>query len=166
MSARPAAIYYASSKQINYRLPENAAIGYATVIISAGGANVTGNINIRDSYPNLFIADAASLASGYVTRVRAGQQSIEPVAQSIDLGADADQVFLVLYGSGRGSADTVTATIGGMAADVSFAGAQGTFPGMDQYNILVPRALAGKGKVDIVLTVGGRPSNRVNVSIR
>ena len=76
----PAAISYASAKQIDYRLPENAAIGYATVTIAAGGANVTGNINIRDSYPNLFIADGSGLASGYVSRVSGGEQSTESVA--------------------------------------------------------------------------------------
>jgi uncharacterized protein (TIGR03437 family) len=37
---------------------------------------------------------------------------------------------------------------------------------MDQYNILLPRDLAGKSKVDVVITVGGKQSNRVNVSVQ
>ena len=72
----------------------------------------------------------------------------------------------MLYGSGRGSADSVTATIGGIDAQVSILEAEGTTPGMDQYSILLPKALAGAGKVDVVVTVGGRQSNRVNVSIQ
>jgi len=123
-----------------------------------------GNLNIRDSYPNLFIADGSGLASGYVSRVSGDQQSIEPVAEGIDLGADSDQVYLVVYGSGRGSADSDTATIGGMDVEVTFS--QGDSPGMDQYSILVPKDLAGAGKVDVVVTVGGRQSNHVNVSIQ
>lgn len=47
-----------------------------------------------------------------------------------------------------------------------FAGAQGTYPGLDQYNILVPRAVAGMGKVDVAITAAGRVSNRVGVSIQ
>ena len=69
-------------------------------------------------------------------------------------------------GSGLGSATSVTATIGGVTANVTYAGAEGTYPGVDQYNILIPPALAGKGKVDVIVTAGGLPSNTVNVTIQ
>ena len=72
----------------------------------------------------------------------------------------------MLYGSGLGSTTTATATIGGISATVTYAGAQATYQGMDQFNILIPASLAGKGKVDVVVTAAGKPSNPVNVTIQ
>lgn len=48
----------------------------------------------------------------------------------------------------------------------SYAGAQGAFLGLDQVNILIPRALAGKGEVEIGLSVGGRAANKPSVFIK
>ncbi|MCX6609125.1 MAG: YHYH protein [Acidobacteria bacterium] len=145
-TSRLAELLYASPGQINYRVPAESAIGYATVVVAAGGKSYTSNINIAAVYPNLFIANAEEAAAGQVLRS----------------GLDT---YLVLYGSGRGSATTATATVGGVAAMVEYAGPQGTFAGLDQYNILVPRSLAGRGKSEVVLTVGGRITNTVNVII-
>jgi uncharacterized protein (TIGR03437 family) len=60
----------------------------------------------------------------------------------------------------------VTATIGGMNALVGYAGAQGGFVALDQVNALIPRSLVGRGEVDVVLSLGGRVSNIVKVSIQ
>ena len=87
-------------------------------------------------------------------------------ALPIDLGAADDQVFLVLYGTGLGKASQVKIAIGGVDLDVAYAGGQGTYPGLDQYNVLVPRSLIGRGKVNVVVTVGGHASNPVNVTIK
>ena len=67
-----------------------------------------------------------------------------------------------------GGADntTATATIGGVAATVAYAGAQGEYAGLDQYNLIIPRSLAGRGRVPVVLTVGGRVTNTVYLTIQ
>jgi len=162
-----ATIYYASPSQINYCLPTGLAAGYATVTISAGGFSATGNINVAATYPNLFLANAQGLAAAYLTRVHNGQQSFEQVTGSaIDLGPSTDQVYLSIVGSGLGTATTATATIGNVAATVASAGPQGTYAGLDQYNILIPSALAGAGKVNIVVTAAGKQSNPVNITIQ
>jgi uncharacterized protein (TIGR03437 family) len=70
--------------------------------------------------------------------------------------------YLVLFGSGLGSANSATATIGGVSAAVSYAGAQGTYPGLDQYNIAVPASAIGKGQANVIVTAAGLPSNTVN----
>ncbi|MBM3735648.1 MAG: YHYH protein [Acidobacteria bacterium] len=164
--SRPAQIYYASPTQLNYRIPPDTATGYAAAILNNGAVSYTTNLHILNSYPNLFIADAATTASGYVTRIRGSQQTSESLSSAIDLGPESDQVYLALSGSGLGGSSEVKATIGGLDAPVSYAGPQGTFPGVDQINVQVPRALAGRGSVPVVITAAGRPSNAVNVSIR
>ncbi len=45
-------------------------------------------------------------------------------------------------------------------------GAQGSYSGLDQYNILIPSSLAGKGQVDVVVTAGGKPSNPAILTIQ
>jgi len=145
-TSRLAELLYASPGQINYRVPAESTIGYATVVVAAGGKSYTSNINLAAVYPHLFIANAEEAAAGQVLRS----------------GADT---YLVLYGSGRGGVTTATATVAGVAATVEYAGPQGSFAGLDQYNILVPRSLAGRGKSEVVLTVGGRITNTVNVTI-
>src|SRR5438128_1969724 len=49
---------------------------------------------------------------------------------------------------------------------VTNAGAQGVFVGLDQANIVIPRSLAGRGDVNVVLTVDGKTSNTVTNSVK
>ena len=56
--------------------------------------------------------------------------------------------------------------IGGITAQVQYAGAQSQFAGLDQVNVAVPRALAGLGEVDLALTVDGKAANVVRVNIK
>jgi uncharacterized protein (TIGR03437 family) len=51
-------------------------------------------------------------------------------------------------------------------AQITYAGPQPDFPGLDQVNILMPKSLAGAGFVNIVLTAAGIETNAVNVSIQ
>ena len=79
-----------------------------------------------------------------------------------------EQVYLVLFGTGirhRSSLSAVKAFIRGVSLEVTFAGAQGDFVGLDQVNFLVPRSLAGRGEVEILLTVETQFANPVQVNI-
>jgi uncharacterized protein (TIGR03437 family) len=40
------------------------------------------------------------------------------------------------------------------------------FVGLDQVNIVLPRTLIGKGLINVVLTVDGKVSNTVQISIK
>ena len=161
---RQATMYYASPSQVNYRLPADTATGFGTVTFTANGTSWNANINVAASYPGLFLAAADATASGYVVRVRAGQSTIESITQPISQGPVTDQVFLVLYGSGLGTANSATATVGGASATVAYAGAQGTYQGVDQYNILLPRPVSGR--VAVVVTAAGRAANTVFVTVQ
>jgi uncharacterized protein (TIGR03437 family) len=176
--AHTAAISYASPGQVNYQIPSDVPDGIASVTIAAGSATASGSIHVVDAYPNLFMLNATGLAAAQVVRVSNGVQSVEQVYQTatdgaitalpIDLGPESDQVYLVLYGSGMGKASmsAVTATIGGAAATVAYAGPQGEWAGLDQYNLLIPPSLAGQGKVDVAVTINGEVSNPVNITVQ
>lgn len=175
----PAELLYVSSGQINYIVPDGLAAGAATVAFNSGSSTQTQKIQLGSVAPGMFTFNAAGLVAGSVLRVSGdgaqtpenfyqvdGSGAVVPVP--INLGPDTDQVFLILYGTGFRAAGTAntTMTIGGQNAQVSFAGDQGAFAGLDQVNVLLPRSLAGKGSVNIVLTASGQTANTVNISVQ
>jgi len=180
---RLAPLFFVAPSQVNYLLPLGTAIGAATIVISSGDNKVSAStVSIAAVAPGLFSANAngSGVAAGSVLRVRAdGSQSFEPLSASnpsgqqvavpIELGPESDQLFLVLYGTGfrgRSALSAVSATLGGVNAEVLFAGAQGSLAGLDQTNLRLPRGLAGRGEVDLVLTVDGRVANTVKINVK
>lgn len=181
---RPAPLFFVSPQQINYQIPSDTKTGNALVQVKRNGSIVsTGTIMVTDASPGLFTATASGqgLAAALALRVKPdGSQIIEPVAQydasanrfnpvEIDLSQTEDQVFLVLFGTGIRHLvvpDQVTARIGTETADVLYAGPQGRFIGLDQVNLRIPAALAGRGEVNVVLIIAGQATNSVRISIR
>jgi uncharacterized protein (TIGR03437 family) len=180
---RSAELLFVSPAQVNYVLPAEPASDSATVVITSGDGSVaTETIQIADVAPGLFSANAngEGVAAAVALRVKPdGTQSYEPVAQfdaaqnkfvslPIDLGQATDQVFLILFGTGirgRSALTAVTASIGGTASEVLFAGPQGLFEGLDQINLRLPRSLAGRGEIEVALVVDGKSANMVQVQV-
>ena len=67
---------------------------------------------------------------------------------------------------GRTNLSDLTATIGNTPVEVLFAGAQGGLIGVDQINLALPRALAGRGEVELKLTAQGNAANVVRLVFR
>jgi uncharacterized protein (TIGR03437 family) len=160
----PAGLLYVSPTQVNYQVPTAAATGVGTVTIAFNGTSYSGTVNIAKTYPGIFKQTADGLVAAQVLRIHNGQQSYETITAAPEV-MGSDTLYLLLYGTGIGTA-TVTATIGGVNSTVQYSGAQGTYPGLDQVNILIPASLAGKGKVTVSLTVGGVLSNPVYFTIQ
>ncbi len=181
---RFAPLFFVSPTQINYLIPAGSATGEATVAIWRNNGTVaTGLLQISSVAPGLFTANSSGqgVPAAVALRIKAnGAQSYEPVAQydqaqnryvatPLDLGAVTDQLYLIVFGSGfrnRSAPSAVNCSIGGANADVSFVGPQGQLTGLDQANILVPRNLAGRGNVELILRVDGKASNTVSLNIK
>jgi uncharacterized protein (TIGR03437 family) len=184
----PVPLFYVSPEQINFHLPSFIQPGQCSLsFVGANGFVFSAPITVADVAPGLFAAnaDGRGAPAAFALRVKAdGTRSAVPVvvfdqaqgrfgATPIDLGPDlgsaSDQVFLILFGTGirnRSALSAVTARIGGENAQVSYAGAQSEFIGLDQVNALLPRSLAGRGEVDVNLTVDGKAANLVRINIR
>jgi len=181
---RLAPLFFVSPAQINYQIPPGATLGLAGVTVT-NGADVTaaGAVEIATVSPGLFSADASGqgVANAVALRLKAnGALSYEPVAQydaaqnrfvavPIDLGPATDQLFLALYGTGlkfRSALSAVNCSIGGVNNEVIYAGEVPGFVGLDQINARLSRTLAGRGEVDVVISVDGKTSNTVRIAIR
>ena len=181
---RAAPLFFVSPSQVNYLVPAGTPGGIATVVVRRGGA-VAGTVEVPVTAvsPGLFSADSTGqgVAAAVALRVRAdGSQRVEPAAQfdeaqgrfvaaPIDLGAEGDQVFLILFGTGfrsRTSPDAVSVTIGDESAAVGYAGPAPGFAGLDQINVALPLSLRSKGEVSVSLTADGRSANTVIINVR
>ena len=179
-----APLFYVSPRQVNYLMPAGMATGTATIIVTSSNGSVSSGIaQIAAVAPGLFTADGSGrgLAAAMALRIRAdGSQSYEPIAQfvpaqnqfvaePIEMGPASDRVYLVLYGTGfrlRRALNAVTARVGAVETDVFFAGALEGFAGLDQINILLPRAIIGRGQVSVTLRVEGMAANSVQAVVR
>ncbi len=180
--ARAAQLYYVSPGQVNYVIPPGSATGLASVSISSNGrVAATGPIEIAPVAPSLFTVNADNLTAMNVIRVNQnGAQTFESIYQTdqngnvtalpIDFGSATDTVYMSLYGTGiRNFQGAVSATT--YNAPVTYAGPQGTYTGLDQVNIQLPRTLAtANGATPYTLTlqldVDGQMSNPVTLLIQ
>ena len=84
----------------------------------------------------------------------------------MDLGAPGDQVFLSLYGTGFRSASQASATVAGVSVPVYGFSPVGLYQGEDVVNVgPLPRSLAGRGQVGVVVTFDNQPANTATISI-
>jgi len=168
-----APLFFVSAGQVNFLIPSTVAAGAASVTIqSPGGVTSVADLTVARIAPGLFVVDSTRLVAANVIRVKANGTQLSElpyrveggalVGLPIDLGPAGETVVLVLYGTGlRGRVvlSQVSATIGGTAVPVAFAGAQNEFPGLDQVNVTIPRSFIGRGSVDVIVTVEGQASN-------
>jgi uncharacterized protein (TIGR03437 family) len=177
-----ATVLFSSAGQINYLIPGDAVTGRGAVnLTTANGNTLSTALEISDVAPGIFTANGngKGVAAAQVVLIGSdGSQKYVPVAQCgaapgscvaqpVSLGSG--QAALILYGTGiRGlsSLDNVRCNIGGVSAPILYAGEQGGFQGLDQVNVLIPRELAGRGEVDVTLSVDGQLSNTVRVSFQ
>lgn len=172
-----APLLYTASGAVNYLIPETVALGPATVTATApDGTMSSGPVNLQPLAPGLFAVNTAGLAAAYADCVsangtQANEQSYQVlngavVAAPLNLGACKETV-LELWGTGLDAADgNLQVTIGGVTANVLYAGPEGYYPGVDQINVVIPQSLAGSGNVAVVLSDGGLTSNTVNVTVQ
>ncbi|HMV84014.1 MAG TPA: PKD domain-containing protein [Blastocatellia bacterium] len=180
---RQAPLFFVSPGQINFLVPAATATGQALLIVRNGNTVAgIGAVSVPRLAPGLFTANATGqgTVAGVALRVSGGGAPVfeslsrfengRVISVPLDLGPESDQVYLVIYGSGFRKRDlqaAATATIGGVNVPLLYAGEAPGFVGADQVNLgPLPRSLAGRGELDLVLTIENRPANTVKVTIK
>jgi len=165
---RHATLTFIDAHQVNYIIPDGTASGLATIVVHSGtGTTLSTQYYVNSVSPGIFALTGSGLIAADVLRVHAdgtavGENIYKVVGNQLapnplDLGVAAgDNVFLEIFGTGFRSVSQANmhVMIGGLNAPVSFVGAQGS-PGLDQLNVQVPSGLAGRGKVNVVITANG-----------
>ncbi len=181
-SWREARLFFVSPGQINFEVPAGLVTGAGEAEVWKRGV-LTARVGLRieESDPGLFAADASGkgLAAAGSLRLKADRTQIyeatvrydaarrSHVAIPIDPEGEGEQVYLIMYGTGlrrAGSEGRVRVTIGGVAAEVIYAGAQGGYAGLDQINVRLPRGLSS-GEWEVLASVDGKVSNGVRVRV-
>jgi uncharacterized protein (TIGR03437 family) len=169
IDGKAAYVDYVSAEQLNVLVPSDTNTGTVLVTVTnSGGTSASVTTTMQAILPGLF-----TLAN-YVRAVRVSDGAIINGTGAAETGyttaaaASAGDI-IELYGTGFGpttasvpaglvftgaypTSNTVTVTIGGIAAPVSFAGLVG--PGLYQMNVTVPAGLTS-GDNKIVSSVGG-----------
>ena len=179
--SRPALLFYGSPGQINFQIPAGTATGTARVVITReDGITLESPVTIARTAPGIFTANSSGsgvpaalavrvAANGTQTPVavfQCGNTALTCVPTPMSLGSDTDQLILSLFGTGIRFRETVRVGVGGVNADVLYAGPQGQFVGLDQVNVRIPRSLAGRGTVPVVLVADGVTANILTVTIQ
>ncbi len=166
--------------QINFVIPDGLAEGPATIDVRLdSGASLAGSVGIARTSPGIYAANqnGMGVAAAYIVRSSAPGIA-EFVFQSdlgnppkyvpvpLDLGPPAEQVQLVLFGTGIRGGSSFRVRIGGEDVPITYAGDQRQFVGLDQVQVVLPRSLAGRGEVPIRLEVDDKLANTVTIHIR
>lgn len=168
-SRRACALTWVGPNQVNLVVPEGSALGPASLVVTnARGDVARGPLLLGPVAPGLFTLDGSGSGLAATTALRVQADGVhEPLGDGpLDLGGPDDVVHLSLWGTGLRGAARVVVTIGGLDAPVTFAGAHPSFPGLDQVNVVLPRALSGAGAVEVVLVADGQPARPVSIATR
>ncbi len=187
----PVPLLYASPTQINALLPQNLnnSTSCPLVVITGTISSTPIQLVVTQLQPGIYTVDTSGSGAGIVTNALTGiQNDASHPARTSD--------YLVIYATGLGqvrgpngelppadgvaaplstlfrTTSTVTATIGGVSAPVSFSGLTPTFAGLYQVNVQVPAGVTAGDAVKVVLTEtdpqtkATGQSNTVTISVR
>jgi len=168
-------LLYTSTGQVNAMIPYGTAVDTThQVFVSLGSSiSVPEPITVAAAAPGVFTVDGKQGIALYGANIadsahpaKAGDvlviycTGLGEVSPSIVAGAPAPMAPL------SKTLNTVTATIGGVAASVQFAGLAPGYAGLYQVNAIVPSGITAGGQVPLVLTAAGQNSPPVYVAIR
>jgi uncharacterized protein (TIGR03437 family) len=168
----PAPLLFVSPTQVNFQIPFGIAVGNATVIVSVNGLiSNSVSVPVLTAAPGLFmlpsgravVQNADFTLNGPGNPVKAGGTIIAyltgsgPVNPPVASGAPAPATPATVTSD-------KSASIGGAAATVSFAGLAPGFVGLLQMNIVVPSTLA-PGDYPLTVTIHGETSNSGMISV-
>lgn len=177
---RPSLLKSVSTEKIQFVLPAGMAAGTATVIVKTpNGATIKPDLNVDAVFPGIFTADGngTGVAAANAVRVDSSGKSSTVNVYSCDAttGACAAEpidvsdgtVYLTLYGTGiRGVENSITVTIGGVAAEVLGCTEEPDIQGLDRVKVIIPAKLAGKGTAVVAVTVDGKKANNTLINIK
>jgi uncharacterized protein (TIGR03437 family) len=181
-------LFFVSPTQINFQAPWELLGAQASIVVTVNGsASSAQAVSLQTASPGIFSLDSSGAGQGAIQI--SNTAIFAAAAGSVPPGAIGRPVnpgeFLTIYCSGLGYVSpqpatgaaapsgalsntqlTVTSTIGGASAPVTFAGLSPGFVGLYQVNVQVPNAAPAGSQVPVVITAGGVVSNAVTIAVQ
>ncbi len=171
VNGKAAYIYYISPTQINALSPADDAQGPVEVKVTVNGqTSAAATAQLNASSPAFFTFDGAYLAATHADNALLGKAGLFSSAPTATAPAKPGET-IIFYGTGFGATNpAITAgqltdklaplsvqpviTIGGVQANVAFAGLVPPYAGLFQFNVVVPDSLAN-GDHAVIARIGG-----------
>lgn len=184
LGAEALPIEYAGNGLINAIIPDDAAVDAATPLVVAqnGAWSLPQTLLVSAAQPTVFTQDQSGSGAGAILTLNLASGSVQlNTAATPATAGDVLEVYCTGLGavspavpagtpapltSFSQTTNTVTATIGGQAAQVLFAGLAPGFSGLYQVNVLVPKGAPTGPAVWLVLTEANLSSPPVTVAIQ
>jgi adhesin/invasin len=175
-------LFFVSGQQINavvpYHLQTHA--NYQVIVQRAGAISVPETIAVLDGQPAVFTLDQSGKGQGHIYRITsAGAQILASPGSPVQAGD-----VLTIYCAGLGevlppldaglpapldqlenTANPATVTIGGVKAQVLFAGLTPGFAGLYQINVIVPGGVPAADTAPVIISTGGQDSVPVTIAV-
>jgi uncharacterized protein (TIGR03437 family) len=158
VNGRAAEVFYVSSSQVNFHVPEETEPGPAQVVITnADNLQMHSQIMVANAAPGIFTEDGSGTGKAV---------SFDLDELLGNLLADNDWRRIYFYATGVRGASNAVVLINGQAARVEAIKSCRGLPGLDQITIALPRLLTPPGSVSLVVTADGVSSNPVTLQLK
>ena len=172
LGGAPLPILYTSSGQMNVQVPYTAPVNttYQLSVQNGSSLSVPQTVTVAQASPGIFTSNEQGFGQGAI--VRSDGVTLAQAGSPASIGET-----IVIYCTGLGAttpavtagqpapsstlaqtANPVTVTIGGVQAQVLFAGLTPGFAGLYQVNAIVPPGLTTGNSVPVTITVAGQSS--------
>ena len=174
----PLPLLYSSAGQINAQVPFGLSgnTQYQVVVQRGSALSVPESFTVAAAEPGIFTTNMQGTGQGVI--MKSDQITL---AQTATPAARGEVVVIYCSGLGavnppvkQGDAPTTasrtvneaTVTIGGVKADVQYAGVTPGYAGLYQVNATVPVTVAPGNAVPVTITVAGQTSNTVTIAVK
>ncbi len=167
-TAHIAPLFFASPGQVNYLIPEQAALGAAQITITnANGTISRGDLQLVAASPAIFTVSYTGRGLPVALTTYDGifyDRVVNPDGspRAVDPGTNWRPNYLLLFGTGLRNAKNLRVRIGNQELTPLYVGPQGGFAGLDQINLMLSPTLTG-GMHDISLVWEGQAGNNVQL---
>jgi len=183
LAGRQIPLLYADEGQVNAMIPYDVAVNTQHQIVVRRGTSATTPepVTVAPAAPAVFSTDGTGKGQGHVYIARSGTEQVLADGGNPARAGDV----LVIYCAGLGATDPpvaagmparadplahtatpITLRIGGVEAEVFFAGPTPGFTGLYQGNAFLPPGVAPGDAVPVVITVAGQVSPEVTMAVR
>jgi len=161
-----APLYFVSPGQINAQLPYEAVPGdTVSIVVNTNGRLTTPqNYQIAPAQPGIFLAGSNGIIIKFsngqlVTAQNPARTNDVLVIFSTSLGLTTPPVATGVAATAANAVVPASVTIGGVSANVSYAGLTPSLVGLYQVNVTVPAGVTPGAAVPVVVKQNGIPSN-------